>query len=198
MYRFLLVGCVAVLILATIRPVAPAAEEAASHVMLTRGIVGGFVPAHVSLQIIALKTNTGFEVHVLDQPARNAPATYRRGSLTERQYADLFATAKKLGIWNLPREMPAGSEDIYKLDTSISLLQGMRSWRNGGPAGCVHGESKVQATVAQRAEFRDMIEAITELARKNATKPSDADAFQAARQLVEKQTPKAGQPGKVR
>jgi hypothetical protein len=167
------------------------AEDVPSHLMTTQGIVGGFVPAHVSSRIIITRGKVGPEIHVMKQEGRNAPQTFFRGTVTEKQYEALFAQAKKLGLWDLPREMPPGSEDIYQMDASINARYGKLAWRNGGPAGCVRGRSTVRANADQRRRFKELFEALAKFASTHAKKPSDAKTFQQAYQLVQAQTPRA-------
>lgn len=166
------------------------AKEPVSHLVLTRGIVGGFVPAHVSEQVVIHNTDAGAVIHLMQQPRRNAPTTFLRGKLTPEEYRSLFDQADKLGLWGLPRETPAGCEDIYKLDTSINARQGEKAWYNGGPAGCVHGESRVQATADQRGKFQKMVAALHDVATARAKTPSDQETFQKALRAVHAQTPR--------
>lgn len=166
-----------------------AADDAPSHVMVTQGIVGGFVPPHVRLRALAVKTRAGYEIHQMTQAGRGMPQTFQKGTLTEAQYLGLFDSAKKLGVWELPVETPAGAEDIYLLDTSINLRLGKATWRNGGPEGCVHGQSKVKASAEQRGQFKKMVDEVLALAKKQATQPSDAETFQTALRMVDQQTP---------
>jgi hypothetical protein len=171
------------------------AKEPASHLVLTKGIVGGFVPPHISEQVVITGADGGADIHVMRQPQRNAPTTFLRGRLTAEQYQALFDQTQKLGLWGLPREVPAGSEDIYQMDTSINARLGEKTWYNGGPAGCVHGESKVKANAEERAKFQKMAAALREAAIAHAKTPSDEGTFQKALRSVQAQTP--GPKGQV-
>ena len=58
----------------------------------------------------------------------------------------------------LPMEKPAGSEDIYGLDTSIAWGSDDMMWINGGPSGCGGGVSEVQATDEEKAKFKRAVD----------------------------------------
>jgi hypothetical protein len=58
---------------------------------------------------------------------------------------------------SIPTESPAGSEDIYGLDTSIMWGSDEFVWKNSGPQGC-GGSSNVQATSEQKAKFQRALE----------------------------------------
>ncbi|GAB1200969.1 hypothetical protein APSETT444_010351 [Aspergillus pseudonomiae] len=64
---------------------------------------------------------------------------------------------------NLPMESPPGSEDIYRMDTSIALGSEDLEWHNGGPQGCVGDTSYVQPSEEQRAGFRRAVDVVWEL-----------------------------------
>jgi hypothetical protein len=66
----------------------------------------------------------------------------------------------------LPTEYPPGSEDIYRLDTSIAWGSDDLVWVNGGPQGCGGGVSTIQATDEQKAKFKRAVDIVKELADK--------------------------------
>jgi len=159
--------CAAVVVVAPCVMAAPtpAAEEKvkepATELVLTEGIVGGFVPPHQRLQVVLVeRPGGGGDVAVKQSPARNAAATYKTGRLSAEDLSALTAQLKKLGLLHLPTELPPGCQDIYRLDTSLAVELDGRFWRNGGPAGCVHGQSKVQPTDAQRKTFAAAVKAV--------------------------------------
>lgn len=67
---------------------------------------------------------------------------------------------------SIPTEMPPGSEDIYGLDTSIAWQSEDLTWYNGGPSGCVGGESMIQPTDEDKAKFKRAVEIINQLVEK--------------------------------
>jgi len=155
-----------------------AADRAApsAYIVVTEGIVGGFAPAHVRQRTIVVQQNGKFELFVMKQPARNSRPEYRHGVLTAAGFQTLTAGLKK-SVGNLPVEVPAGCQDIYKIDTSLTLHSGGEFWRNGGPGGCAHGVSKVQPTAAQQKQFREAVATVKKLAAAKANRDSTADAF---------------------
>lgn len=160
------------------------------HLMLTKGIVGGFAPPHVSLQIVILRRKEKYEVYLKEQERRNTKPAFHCGILSKEQLESLFGQADKLGLWKLPREAPVGSQDIYQMDLSINALRGKKAWRNGGPGGCVRSQSKVQANDDQRTKFKQLADAVTKLAKSQAKIVSDANTFQTAARVVQSQTPR--------
>jgi len=71
-------------------------------------------------------------------------------------------------LQSLPTEQPAGSEDIYGLDTSIFWGSAEMTWVNGGMGrgGGVNGQpgsSAVQPTVEQKAQFKRAVEIVQAL-----------------------------------
>ncbi|KIK52975.1 hypothetical protein GYMLUDRAFT_77635 [Collybiopsis luxurians FD-317 M1] len=73
---------------------------------------------------------------------------------------ELYRTLKEL-----PTEQPPGSEDIYGLDTSIFWGSSDFQWFNGGESGVsgFPGSSSVQATPAQKAQFKRAVEIVKSL-----------------------------------
>ena len=64
----------------------------------------------------------------------------------------------------LPTEHPAGSEDIYGLDTSIAWFSDDLMWINGGPQGCGGGKSEGPApSEEQKQKFKRAVEIVTHL-----------------------------------
>lgn len=64
---------------------------------------------------------------------------------------------------SLPTESPPGSEDIYRLNTSIAFGCEDFRWMNGGPSGCGGGTSKVQATEEEKAKFKRAVDIVHKL-----------------------------------
>ena len=154
------------------------------HVAVTEGIVGGIVPAHIRRQTLVVAREGGHEVHVLVQPDRTSKPRYRRGQLSQARFRELVEAIEAADLWNLPVERPAGSEDIYRLDTSVAVRLGSKHWRNGGPAGCVRGRSEVDASADERQQFANLVHRIHEVADSTASEPSDAQRYLTALALV--------------
>lgn len=66
-------------------------------------------------------------------------------------------------LTTIPTESPPGSEDIYKLDTSIAYGSEELQWMNGGPRGCGGGTSSVQPTAEDKAKFARAVEIVHKL-----------------------------------
>ncbi|KAG6864515.1 hypothetical protein C0991_009002, partial [Blastosporella zonata] len=73
---------------------------------------------------------------------------------------DVLITKLHNILKDLPTEQPPGSQDIYGLNTSIAWMSDDLEWYNGGPAGCGGGESFVQPTEEQKANFKTAVDII--------------------------------------
>lgn len=71
----------------------------------------------------------------------------------------------------LPTEDPKGSEDIYGMDTSIMWGSDDLEWINGGPAGCVRGQSSVKASEDDKKKFKRAVEIVNQLVDKDIDQP---------------------------
>ncbi len=87
--------------------------ESRSYVMVTEGIVGGFVPAHVRQRIVIIDSGEDLALLVMKQPVRNVEATYHKAALPKMEYLALMKKLAEHGLWKLPVEVPAGCQDIY-------------------------------------------------------------------------------------
>ena len=170
----------------------PGSAKPSSYVMVTVGIVGGFVPPHVRTQAVVLQQGDKYSVWLKQQPKRNEKPSYKTASVGDMEVAALIAKLKKMEVAKLPREQPTGCQDIYGLDTSLAVRHGDTFWRNGGPGGCVHGRSKVQATAAHKEMFRKATKLVTAFAEKHAGKPTDAAAFRKVFITVQSDAPRKG------
>ncbi len=127
------------------------------------GIVGGIKAPEVrlSVEINADKERVTVRMMKLDDRRKEA---VRTGTMARKEFDELLKAIGK--IWDLPKEDPEGCEDIYGLDTSVSIEQGKKQWRNGGPGGCVHSTSKIQATDEQKKHFAEIVKRLTEAGEK--------------------------------
>jgi len=158
------------------------ADVNSDAIVLTEGIVGGFVPAHVRLKVIVLPKEETVEIWAKLQPDRKAKPRYVKGEVPRPEFENLTASIQAEKFWKLPVESPRGSEDIYQLDTSLHVRLGKKSWSNGGPAGCVHGQSKIQTSGKQRRFFKQVVEQIEVSAKGHAKTKIEAREFD----LIEK------------
>jgi hypothetical protein len=162
----------------------PVVAGNADAIVLTEGIVGGFIPAHVRLNIIFVPGADGVDVWIRAQPDRKAKSRYLKGKMPIKEFKKLTALIQKKKIWGLPIESPRGSQDIYQLDTSLNFKLGKRSWSNGGPQGCVHGQSKTQASDEQRKRFSQIVDQLKKSANQHAMTEIEAKNFESAVQGV--------------
>ena len=153
------------------------ADVKSDAIVLTEGIVGGFVPAHVRLKVIVLPKKNTVEIWVKSQSDRTAKPRYVKGEVPRPEFEKLTSTIEAEKFWKLPVESPRGSQDIYQLDTSLHVRLGKKSWSNGGPAGCVHGQSEIQASGKQRRFFQQVVEQIKASAEGRAKLEIDAGEF---------------------
>jgi len=151
------------------------------YVRLVRGVVGGIVPAQMRLTAGLYEDGASCAVVVADfEGGATAPL---RGAVVPRLVLDaLLSSLDQMGAWDLPVERPFGSEDLYGMDTSLWLSDGLRRWHNGAPSGCVRGRSEAQPTDAQRQTFAAAIERI--LAFVDERVEPEKEAVQAALDLL--------------
>lgn len=93
-------------------------------IVLTDGITGGYVPAHVRMRILVYQRGREFFVQVMRQKTRSSKKTFKTGKLKKSEFRGLLALAEKVDWWKLSPESPKNFEDIYKLDASIGLRIG--------------------------------------------------------------------------
>ena len=172
------------------------AGDVPAYIMITEGIVGGFVPARVRQRTVLVNRDGKFHLLVMKQPARNKKATHHVGTLDEKQSRALLSAISEHGLWKLPVESPAGSQDIYGLDTSIAIHVDGKFWRNGGPGGCVRRVSKVQPTKEQKESFRDVVALIKKSALENAKTKGDAKSFNSVLKTIQLHGAKTGKADK--
>jgi hypothetical protein len=160
------------IVLAALSMATPAVAQDKSNppefISLVEGIVGGIVAPHQKLHILIIrKSATSYEVWVWSQPAWKDKVTVTRSDLAGVHLKKLWKDLEEEKPWKLPVESPRGGEDIYIRDTGIHLHQRTRCWRNSGPSGCGHMESKVHPTEAQKTRFDKLIALIKKAAVKD-------------------------------
>lgn len=125
------------------------------------GIVGGFAPPTVRLTIDISVEQDKDEVQIqMMKRGADKKEIVKTGTLSRKDLEP---------IWDLPKEDPEGCQDIYDLDTGVSIQRGLRSWRNGGPGGCVRMHSEVQPSADQKKAFVHIVERLTQAGEKFAT-----------------------------
>lgn len=162
----------------------------ASYLLVTEGIVGGFVAPHVRSQIVILDRGGKYELFIMKQADRRAEKTFRSGTLSDKKFNGLFRGLAKQGVFELPRELPVGCQDIYKKDTSLAVFSGGKFWRNGGPAGCVQMQSKVQPSEEQLKVFDLVVTVLKKWSDQHTSEESDAKTFTEVLQLVQRDAAK--------
>ena len=138
------------------------------------GITGGFAPPTPS-EIHALTRSTD-RPHLLavDSQYRQDGTPSLQSTNLEPKTVSLEGNNEHQGLVDelhgilktLPTEKPAGSQDIYGMDTSIAWGSADLEWYNGGPSGCSGGTSTVQATDEEKAKFKRAVEIVRLLATK--------------------------------
>ncbi|MCP3959096.1 MAG: hypothetical protein GY719_14695 [bacterium] len=152
-----------------------------TFVVLTKGIVGGIVPPLISERILIREVISEdgvatYRIWKMRQDTREGPRFFK-GNLSKNNFGALVNEIENLGIWYLPTEEPEGSEDIYRMDTSVHVSIGKRNWRNGAPGGCIHGESEVQASGDQKDRFGKILYQIRQAANRFANHEIDEEEF---------------------
>lgn len=145
-----------------------------TRISLRQGVVGGIRPAVERLRIdfavegkrvtVRMATLTNPE----EPDPRKAKREVRTGTMERKE---LDALLKEIDpIWTLPVEDPKNGEDIYGLDTIVSVESGGKTWGNGVPSGCVHAPSSTRPTDPDKDAFRKIADRVAETARKHAVK----------------------------
>jgi len=133
-------------------------------IRLQHGIRGGFAPptpneVHVITRMSGTPTTllVRSDVRKKGEPELSslAPKDVQLAGDKEAQIEELHKILK-----SLPTEQPPGSQDIYDMDTQIAWGSDDLEWCNGGPQGCGGGESSVQPTEAQKAQFSKAVEIV--------------------------------------
>ncbi|OBZ66423.1 F-box protein pof6 [Grifola frondosa] len=128
---------------------------------LQRGIVGGFAPPtpDAVYTITFIPTEGNLHITRAERPEGTpslqdaAPKAVPLDDATNARLSDLYTILK---------EAP-GSQDIYELNTSIAFGSEGFMWMNGGPQGCVQGESEVKPTDAQKADFEKAVKIVQDI-----------------------------------
>ncbi|KAG0166392.1 hypothetical protein DFQ28_007262 [Apophysomyces sp. BC1034] len=138
------------------------------QVVLREGITGGIVAPTIK-QVIEIRgdgTNADIRHSMLKSESKT-DYLVQGGSLSTQEIQDVLVNLKQQ-LQQLPTEEPAGSEDIYGQDISIALLTDDFQWQNGGPEGCVGGESSRQATPEQKLKFKALVEMLVNVGQQHA------------------------------
>lgn len=144
-----------------------AQDSAEISIRLRVGIVGGFVAPTVKLDLeIALEKDKD-QATVRFMRLKEGKQVVKTGSMTRKEVEALLKAIEK--VWDLPVEDPEGCQDIYGLDTGLLVQVAGKKWRNGGPGGCVHGQSKVQASDEQKKTFKKIADKVSQAAEQHAS-----------------------------
>ncbi|KAF4465080.1 hypothetical protein FALBO_8083 [Fusarium albosuccineum] len=133
------------------------------QIRLQKGITGGFAPPTPSL-ILIISADGSDTLKILEQ--RPGDTDKPEKTVATADYEGLIDELRGI-LKELPTEQPPGSEDIYGLDTGIAWAGNDDDgwvWTNGGPQGCVGGESFVQASADQKAQFARAADIVYEIA----------------------------------
>ncbi|KAM5539792.1 hypothetical protein V8D89_006605 [Ganoderma adspersum] len=139
---------------------------------LQEGITGGFAPPTPNeiITITGIPTQNLLNITSAVRP-KGTPslqdALPKSISASNEHTVELVSELRTI-LGSIPTESPPGSEDIYGLDTSIAFGTEGFEWINGGPQGCGHGESSVQATAEDKAKFKRAVAIVKELQAKDA------------------------------
>ncbi|KAI8815321.1 hypothetical protein BJ742DRAFT_783157 [Cladochytrium replicatum] len=148
-----------------------------SRIVLTEGVVGGFVPATARQSIILDVEDDGsinFTHNILRKGTRDDYSTLTSpkqftASATVSKFVDELVAAFR----TLPRENPPGSEDIYGFDVSISIDYAPEGgqkfrWENRPNSGCVASDSSVVPSDEEKAKFKHYVDRLINLAKTHA------------------------------
>lgn len=151
------------------------------YVRLQRGITGGFAPPtpseihqlarssdNPSILSVQLAVRPDGTPQLVQQEPKSVPIPeFSTLAADDPKNVDSRVAELENILKNLPTEQPPGSEDIYGMDTSIAYGSDNLEWTNGGPGGCGHGKSEVQATEQQKQQFKRAVEIVKGLTEGN-------------------------------
>ncbi|KAI0342548.1 hypothetical protein BDW22DRAFT_1407605 [Trametopsis cervina] len=134
---------------------------------LQEGITGGFAPPTPSAILTVTGSPNKADLHITSAIRPHGTPSLQDAlpkSLSKSEPGvDESITELYTILKSLPTEKPAGSEDIYRLDTSIAFASEGFTWQNGGPQGCGGGQSSVRATAEEKARFKRAVEIVNKL-----------------------------------
>lgn len=134
------------------------------------GIAGGFAPPTPSAVFTIDGTPQSADLRITSAIRPDGTPTLQ-DAVPKSLSASDTSTQQLLGelygiLKSLPTEEPAGSEDIYRKDTSIAWMSGDFVWINGGPSGCGGGTSSVHATEEEKTKFARAVDIVETLVGK--------------------------------
>lgn len=139
----------------------------ASLTLRSVGITGGFAPPTPNAIYTVTGTPQRPELQITVAIRPDGTPSLQDAAPKTLSASDPKTTALVDELHNIlktiPVESPPGSEDIYKMDTSIAFGCDDLMWVNGGPSGCGDGTSTVQPTDEDRAKFRRAVEIVETL-----------------------------------
>ena len=131
------------------------------------GITGGFAPPTPNAIFTVMRSPQRPDLQVTTAVRADGTPSLQDAAPKSLSASDAKTIALVDELHNIlktiPTESPIGSEDIYKLDTSIAFGSGDFTWMNGGPDGCGGGKSTVQPTEEDRAKFKRAVEIVETL-----------------------------------
>ncbi|KAF9267036.1 hypothetical protein L218DRAFT_920744 [Marasmius fiardii PR-910] len=132
---------------------------------LQKGIVGGFAPPTPDHIYTVTRPKDQNELNITSAVRPDGQPGLQSAVPKRVKHDDHAALVDELhGILKeIPTEKPAGSEDIYGLNTSIAWGSADLQWCNGGPQGCGGGKSEVEATEDHKKKFKRAVEIVEHL-----------------------------------
>ncbi|KAE8166095.1 hypothetical protein BDV40DRAFT_256770 [Aspergillus tamarii] len=136
-------------------------------IRLQKGIEGGFAPPTPSaiLKLFKSAGDSDIIIHESIRPDGEPhlePKPEKTLNSSDEEVQDLITELYEI-LQTLPLESPPGSEDIYRMDTSISWSSDDFEWCNGSPQGCMREESDVHPSEAERNMFMRAVDIVREL-----------------------------------
>jgi len=131
------------------------------------GIVGGFAPPTPNALYTLNREDQSANLSIHRQKREPGQPSLKSLASKTVPVTDAEALINELHdiLKEIPTEQPAGSEDIYGLDTGIFWESDDFTWMNGGPQGCGGGESSVKPTDQQKTKFKRAVEIVEQLAQ---------------------------------
>lgn len=131
------------------------------------GIAGGFAPPTPSAVFTVTGTPQKSDLQITSAVRADGTPSLQDAlpkslSKTQQGVDELISELYTI-LKSIPTEKPPGSEDIYKMDTSIAFGSDGFMWMNGGPSGCGGGTSEVQPTEGDKAQFKRAVEIVHKL-----------------------------------
>lgn len=130
--------------------------------------------------VVKLTPGGSAQVWIQQESCSGSPGKLLKGVLPAAESKALLEEVEAAGLRLLPVDSSPDVEDIYGLNTTLHVHQGVQCWVNSVPSGDEIGASKVKPSAEQKATFRRVLERVRAVAARTATVSADEHEVKAA------------------